>query len=116
MVLRRQPVRIMDGHQKAATPACSRSSAATAVTIPAWAAARSYWWQELNDGDHNGDDLGRRGVFPGGQVMQRRTPSSAVVKILAEATMVLVLFSDASRIGGLHPLRATWGCACGCWA
>jgi hypothetical protein len=64
------------------------------------------WWQELNDGDdHNGGDLGRRGV-PGGQVMQRRTPSSEVVKILAEATLVLVLFSDASRIG-LHPLRAT---------
>ena len=31
--------------------------------------------------------------------MQRRTPSSEVVKILAEATLVLVLFSDASRIG-----------------
>jgi hypothetical protein len=32
---------------------------------PAWTAARSHWWQELNDGeDHNGDDLGRRGVFP----------------------------------------------------
>jgi hypothetical protein len=77
------------------------------VTIPAWAAARSHWWQDLNDGDdHNGDDLGRCGVFPGGRVMQRRTPGSAVVKILAEATLVLVLFSDASRIG-LHPLRAT---------
>ena len=37
--------------------------------------------------------------------MQRRTPSSEVMKILAEATLVLVLFSDASRIG-LHPLRA----------
>ena len=37
--------------------------------------------------------------------MRRRTPSSEVMKILAEATLVLVLFSDASRIG-LHPLRA----------
>ena len=31
--------------------------------------------------------------------MQRRTPSSEVVKILAEAILVLVVFSDASRIG-----------------
>jgi hypothetical protein len=73
---------------------------------PAWTAAGSHWWQELNDGDdHDGDHLGRCGVFPGGQVMQRRTPSSEVVKILADATLVLALISDAFRIG-LHPLRA----------
>jgi NhaP-type Na+/H+ or K+/H+ antiporter len=32
-------------------------------------------------------------------------PSSEVVKVLAETTLALVLFSDASRVG-LHPLRA----------
>jgi hypothetical protein len=31
--------------------------------------------------------------------------SSEVVKVLTEATLALVLFSDASRVG-LHPLRA----------
>jgi sodium/hydrogen antiporter len=36
------------------------------------------------------------------------TPSSEVVKVLAEATLALVLFSDASRVG-LHPLRADLG-------
>jgi hypothetical protein len=67
------------------------------------------WWQELNDDeDHNGDDLGRRGISPGGQVMQRRTPSSEVVKILAEATLVsgavLRCFPDrvASTAGDLR--------------
>ena len=33
------------------------------------------------------------------------TLSSEVVKVLAEATLALVLFSDASRVG-LHQLRA----------
>jgi len=33
------------------------------------------------------------------------TPGTEVVKVLAEATLALVLFSDASRVG-LHPLRA----------
>jgi hypothetical protein len=37
--------------------------------------------------------------------MPRRTPRSEVVKILTEATLVVVLFSDAYRIG-LYPLRA----------
>jgi sodium/hydrogen antiporter len=36
------------------------------------------------------------------------TPSSEVVKVLAEATLALVLFSDASRVG-LHQLRADLG-------
>ena len=36
------------------------------------------------------------------------TPSPELVKTLAEATLVLVLFSDASRVG----LRA---CTPGCW-
>ncbi len=36
------------------------------------------------------------------------TPGSEVVKVLAEATLVLVLFSDASRVG-LHQLRADLG-------
>src|SRR5690348_2083823 len=36
------------------------------------------------------------------------TPGSEVVKVLAEATLALVLFSDASRIG-LHQLRADLG-------
>ena len=36
------------------------------------------------------------------------TPSREAVKVLAEATLVLVLFSDASRIG-LHQLRADLG-------
>ena len=36
------------------------------------------------------------------------TPSSEVVKVLAEATLALVLFSDASRVG-LHHLRADLG-------
>jgi NhaP-type Na+/H+ or K+/H+ antiporter len=36
------------------------------------------------------------------------TPSKEVVKALAEATLVLVLFSDASRVG-LHHLRADLG-------
>ena len=35
-------------------------------------------------------------------------PSSDVVKVLAEATLALVLFSDASRVG-LHQLRADLG-------
>jgi len=36
------------------------------------------------------------------------TPSSEVVKVLTEATLALVLFSDASRVG-LHQLRADLG-------
>jgi sodium/hydrogen antiporter len=36
------------------------------------------------------------------------TPGTEVVKVLAEATLALVLFSDASRVG-LHPLRADLG-------
>ena len=36
------------------------------------------------------------------------TPGSEVVKVLAEATLALVLFSDASRVG-LHQLRADLG-------
>jgi NhaP-type Na+/H+ or K+/H+ antiporter len=36
------------------------------------------------------------------------TPSTEVVKVLAEATLALVLFSDASRVG-LHQLRADLG-------
>ncbi len=36
------------------------------------------------------------------------TPSAEVVKVLAEATLALVLFSDASRVG-LHQLRADLG-------
>jgi sodium/hydrogen antiporter len=36
------------------------------------------------------------------------TPGSEVVKVLAEATLVLVLFSDASRVG-LHQLRTDLG-------
>ena len=36
------------------------------------------------------------------------TPSSELVKVLAEATLALVLFSDASRVG-LHQLRADLG-------
>jgi hypothetical protein len=36
------------------------------------------------------------------------TPSKEVVKVLAEVTLVLVLFSDASRVG-LHHLRADLG-------
>jgi NhaP-type Na+/H+ or K+/H+ antiporter len=36
------------------------------------------------------------------------TPSSEVVKVLAEATLALVLFSDASRVG-LHQLRGDLG-------
>jgi NhaP-type Na+/H+ or K+/H+ antiporter len=36
------------------------------------------------------------------------TPSSEVIKVLAEATLALVLFSDASRIG-LHDLRVDLG-------
>jgi hypothetical protein len=43
------------------------------------------------------------------------TPGGEVMKVLTETTLALVLFSDASRVG-LHRLRATWGCACGCWA
>ena len=35
-------------------------------------------------------------------------PSSEAVKVLAEATLALVLFSDASRVG-LHQLRADLG-------
>jgi len=42
------------------------------------------------------------------------TPSPEVVKVLAEVTLALVLFSDASRVG-LHQLRRTWGCACAAW-
>ncbi len=36
------------------------------------------------------------------------TPSREVVKVLAEVTLALVLFSDASRVG-LHQLRADMG-------
>ena len=36
------------------------------------------------------------------------TPSNEAVKVLAEATLVLVLFSDASRVG-LRDLRAELG-------
>jgi sodium/hydrogen antiporter len=36
------------------------------------------------------------------------TPGTEVVKVLTEATLALVLFSDASRVG-LHPLRADLG-------
>ena len=36
------------------------------------------------------------------------TPGSEVVKVLTEATLALVLFSDASRVG-LHQLRADAG-------
>ena len=36
------------------------------------------------------------------------TPSSEVEKVLTEATLALVLFSDASRVG-LHQLRADLG-------
>src|SRR5262245_55298790 len=39
-VLRRQPARVAADGQKAATPTCLRSSAATAVTIPAWTTSR----------------------------------------------------------------------------
>ena len=43
------------------------------------------------------------------------TPSREVVKVLAEVTLALVLFSEASRVGLLAAGR-TWGRACGCWA
>src|ERR1051326_2853534 len=36
------------------------------------------------------------------------TPSAELVKVLAEVTLALVLFSDASRVG-LHHLRADLG-------
>ena len=41
------------------------------------------------------------------------TPSKEVIKELAEFTLALVLFSDASRVG-LHELRAIPACTCGC--
>jgi sodium/hydrogen antiporter len=40
-------------------------------------------------------------------------PGAELIKALAEITLALVLFSDASRIG-LHHLRADLACACGC--
>ncbi len=40
-------------------------------------------------------------------------PSPAAVKDLAEVTLVLVLFSDASRVG-LRDLREDMAFACGC--
>ena len=43
------------------------------------------------------------------------TPSGEVVKVLAEVTLALVLFSDASGSGCISCGR-TWGRACGCWA
>ena len=43
------------------------------------------------------------------------TPSREVVQVLAEVTLALVMFPDASRVG-LRQLRADLGRACGCWA
>ena len=41
-------------------------------------------------------------------------PAPEAVKVLAEVTLVLVLFSDASRVG-LRDLRADTGLCGGCW-
>jgi len=43
------------------------------------------------------------------------TSGSEVVKVLAEATLALVLFYDASRVG-LHQLRADLGLCLRLWA
>ena len=40
-------------------------------------------------------------------------PSNELIKELAEFTLVLVLFCDASRVG-LHELRTDESCTCGC--
>jgi hypothetical protein len=41
-------------------------------------------------------------------------PAPEAVKVMAEVTLVLVLFSDASRVG-LRTCEATLACVCGCW-